>query len=132
MAPSPHQRRLQLLRRYRNRPDPDLSLGFLKPFFRKEVENPHKQLTAMIELWVRSVPQGLADQCRLESLSRGVLRVAVTSSVWHYELDRLLRSGLHEHLIRKHRGPAFHRVQIRVDPQAVEQTPISKHLTEAQ
>lgn len=109
------QRRLSRLRALRVKPEPDLSLGFLKKRFRQEIEKPHRQLAALVELWAQLVPETLHPHCRLESLSRGVLRVVVSSSAWHYELDRHLREGLREQLILRHRGPAFNRIQVRVD-----------------
>ena len=109
------QKHLDDLRASRNEMEPDLTLGFLRGTFKRDVERPHKQLAAMVSLWAELVPVDIARHTRLEALSRGVLRVVAESSVWHYELDRLLRQGLREQLITRHKGPAFHRVQIRVD-----------------
>ena len=108
------QRHLDRLRRHRNKPEPDLSLGFLPKQFKQQVEKPHKQLGDLAELWQQLVPEALVSHTRLESLNRGVLRVAVDSSARLYELDRLLREGLRDRLIREHNGPAVRRVQLRV------------------
>ena len=86
--------RLERLRGYRNRSLPDLSLSFLEPQFQREVARPFKQLEGLAELWPTLVPPDLLDHTRLESLSRGVLRVIVSDAARMYQLDRLLREGL--------------------------------------
>lgn len=116
MKPEPARHHFEDLRRHRTRPDPDLSLGFMKKQFEREIARPARQLAAMVELWNELVPETLREATRLESLSRGVLHVTVSSSVTLYELDALLRSGLERELVRRHRGPAFRRVKLRVGP----------------
>lgn len=105
---------LNRLRQWRTRPDRDVSLGFLKDQFKREVEKPYKQLHAIAEIWEELVPESLAAHVRLESLSRGILRVAVDSSPARYELDRLLRGGMEQELIVRFKGPAFRSVKVRV------------------
>lgn len=105
---------LNRLRRWRNRPDPDLTLGFLKKQFELEVRRPHEQLNSIAGLWQSMVPHGLAQHTQLESLHHGVLRVSVDSSAHLYELDRLLRTGLERRLAAHHQGPALRRVKLRV------------------
>ncbi|MEX0654511.1 MAG: DUF721 domain-containing protein [Phycisphaeraceae bacterium] len=117
MPHDPHGQRLDRLRASRNRPDPDLSLGFLQKQFQRDVARPHKQLAQLVELWAQLVPADLAQHTRLESLSRGVLRVAVDSSSHLYELDHLLRAGLERDLVRQHTGPAFRRIKLQLTPQ---------------
>ncbi|MFP4145509.1 MAG: DciA family protein [Phycisphaeraceae bacterium] len=107
---------LQRLRGYRNRRELDLSLGFLRKQFQREVARPHKQLAQIVEIWQRLVPEPLARHTRLESLSRGVLRVAVDSSAHLYELDQLLRSGLERQIVREHKGAALRRIKLQVAP----------------
>lgn len=109
-----HARRLRQLADQPPKQEPDLSLGFLRETFKREVEKPMKQLVQLAALWERLVPPELADHTKLESLSRGVLRVAVDSSSRLYELDRLLREGLQHQLISEHKGPAVRRIQLRV------------------
>ncbi len=109
-----HERRLQQLAARTPPSDPDLSLSFLRQTFKKEIERPLKQLGELTTIWDELVPPELAGHARLESLSRGVLRVAVDSSTCLYELDRLLRSGLQTQLITRCKGPALRRVQLRV------------------
>lgn len=106
---------LNRLRRWRNRPDADLSLGFLKKQFDRDVRRPYQQLSSIAELWFALVPSTLVEHTHLESLHRGVLRVSVDSSAWLFDLDRLLRGGLERQLITQHKGPSLRRVQLRVN-----------------
>ncbi len=115
MDPRPVQRHVEALRSYRNWQDPDLSLGFMRKQFQREVARPHKQLADLVELWAELVPEALAGHTRLEGLSRGTLRVAVDSSARLYELDRLLRGGLERELLSRHKGAALRRVKVVVD-----------------
>lgn len=105
---------LDRLRGWRNRKDFDHSLSFIKPQFKREIEKPYKQLLAMAQLWPQLVPAELLARTKLETISRGVLKVIVDSSGALYELDRLLREGLEQKLITQNKGPAFRRVQLRV------------------
>lgn len=115
MAAKRHPRKLELRSRGSELPgEPDLSLAFLRDTFKREVEKPMKQLVQLAALWEQLVPPALASHTKLESLQRGVLRVAVDSSARLYELDRLLRSGLQHQLISEHKGPAVRRVMLRV------------------
>jgi Dna[CI] antecedent, DciA len=110
----PEERRLERLRRWRTRAEPDRSLSFLPMQFKREVERPHKQLSAFVALWEELVPATLREHTRLDRLHRGVLHVEVDSSARLYELDRLLRQGLERQLIVQHAGPALRRVKLRV------------------
>ncbi len=106
---------LDRLRQWRNRPDFDFSLNFLKGQFEREVQRPYKQLSTIAQIWESLVPEDLAQHTKIESLSRGVLLVSVNSSARLYQLDRLLRGGLQRQLITQHRGPAFRRVKLRLE-----------------
>lgn len=103
-------------RQQRVRPPGDASMGFVADYFKREVARPFKQLGDLIELWNQLLPSELTSASRLEGLSRGVLSVAVDSSARLYEIDRRLREGLEQELITRHRGPAFRRIKLRVDP----------------
>ena len=98
----------------RRRPNPDLTLNFLRRQFDRQVAHPFKQLESLIPLWQKLVPADLVKHTRLEGLSHGVLRVTVDSSVHLYEMDCLLRQGLHRQLIKQHKGSALRRIQLRV------------------
>lgn len=112
----PANLRLEKLRRYRNRPERDLSLAFMQDQFKREVARPYKQLQSIAELWQALLPPALIAQSRLDSLVRGVLHVSVASSAALYELDRALRGGLQQELISRHKGPALRKIQLRVAP----------------
>lgn len=108
-------RHLHRLRTWRNRAEPDQSLGFLKAQFDREVARPHRQLGQLVTLWAELVPEPLVHHTRLEGLARGVLRVSVDSSPHLYELDQLLRAGLERQLIRRQpAGTALRRIRLRV------------------
>jgi predicted nucleic acid-binding Zn ribbon protein len=118
MAKDPYQSHLNGLRKRRNRKDPDLSLGFMRDQFKREVQKPFEQLGDLSAVWSELIPERLAAHTRLESLKRGVLRVSVDSSGRLYELDRLLRSGGFDELVTRHRGSAVRKVELKVRPMA--------------
>ena len=123
---NPKNHPLTKLQAWRGPRPSDLSMAFLRDQFKQEVEKPYKQLEQMIDIWTRLVPAELCRYTRLESLNRGVLKVAVDSSARHFELDRLLRQGLQEQIIKTHKGPAFRKIQIHVgDPKSFAQAPTS-------
>jgi hypothetical protein len=114
MAKDPYQTHIDGLRERRNRKDPDLSMGFMVGQFKREVQKPYEQLGQLAEIWGELVPEELAIHTRLMGLTRGVLRVAVDSSGRLYELDRLLRSGVFDELVTRHKGKAVRRVDLKV------------------
>jgi predicted nucleic acid-binding Zn ribbon protein len=114
MANDPYQTHLDGLRQRRNRKDPDLSLGFMREQFKREVQKPYEQLGELAGIWAELVPEVLADHTRLVGLNRGVLRVAVDSSGRLYELDRLLRSGTFDELVSRLKGKVLRRVELKI------------------
>ncbi len=94
--------------------EPDLTLGFMKKQFQRDVARPYKQLGALVQLWGELVPGELAEHTRLEAVRRGVLQVVVDSSARLYQLDRELRGGLARKLIRDPRGGGVHRIKLRL------------------
>ncbi len=114
VAEKPENHRLRRLRELRNGAEPDRSLAFLPAMFHKEVAKPYQQLAGISRVWAQVAPEPVQRHARLESLSRGVLHVAVDSSAALYELERLLRSGLREALITRNTGPAIRRVAVRL------------------
>lgn len=115
MHQSAANQRLKRLRTWRVGKEPDLSLSFLKDQFKREVARPHQQLAELTDLWESLVPASIVARTRLESLSRGVLKVGVESSATLYELDQLLRSGLQRQLVAGCRRCTLQRVQLRID-----------------
>ena len=114
MAKDPYQSHLDGLRERRNRKDPDLSMGFMRDQFKREVQKPFEQLGDLSEIWVELLPEALSSHTKLISLNRGVLRVSVDSSGRLYELDRLLRGGVFDELVTRHRGKAIRRVELKI------------------
>lgn len=110
--------KLERVRQSRLRPAKDVTLSFLVKQFERDVAKPFKQLGDLAELWTQLVPGKLVERTRLVGLSRGTLHVEVDNPAAHFELDRLLRSGLQNQLIRSHRGPAFRKVQVKLAGQS--------------
>ena len=111
---SSHARRLERIRDLRRPRRPDLSLAFLKPYFNRYIAKPHKQMKTIIEAWKQLVPENLFEHTRLESLRAGILRVGVDSSAHLYEMNRLLRSGLDQQLMRLAKTTDLRRVQLKL------------------
>lgn len=109
------QRRLEKLRAWRNRPQRDLTLGYLADHVKRTVTKPHKQLGQIARLWEQAVPPALADRTALVSLTHGVLTVHVADSSAMYELDRLLRGGV-ELRLRQSCETTLRKVKCRVAP----------------
>lgn len=114
---------LARLRRFRTRPDADLSLGFLQKQFKRDVARPHQQLQRIVPAWREHVPAALLDRTRLDGYQRGVLNVSVASPAHKYELDRLLRTGLQNDLTRAVLPLTIRRVRIAIDPTLVKDRP---------
>jgi len=110
-ARQPEDDRLDRLRRFRTY-ERDLSLGFMKDQFKRELQQPHRQLQKIIPVWRELAPEQFRPKCRLERFSRGVLHVCVDSSATLYELDRLMRDGLKRQLIQQ--CPGLRNVSLRV------------------
>ncbi len=58
-----------------------------------EVRKLRRQFATIADAWMTIVPEALAAQTRLESVSRGILNVKVPNAAIRFELDRFLRSG---------------------------------------
>jgi hypothetical protein len=113
--PLPPSVRAANLKRFRTRKQYDADFSaVLQDVFKREVEKPHKQLGAMVDLWEAMLPPDITRHTRLESLAKGTLRVVIDSSARLYELDRMLREGLQDRIITAFKGPAFRRIQLRV------------------
>jgi hypothetical protein len=108
-------RHLANLRQWRGRSAPDLSLSFVKAFFKQRVERPHKQIGKLAELWREQVPAELVSLTALRSFRRGVLHVQVDHAAARYKLDRALRSGLQRQL-QETFGATLKRIKVTVQP----------------
>jgi hypothetical protein len=114
---------LKRLRRWRTRPEPDLSLGFLEQRL-KRVRKDVDRLGEAASVWREQVPPELVDRTRLEGLHRGTLKVGVDSAGALYELDRLLRAGLETRILRACRRGGVSRIRL-VRTASIEQRPAS-------
>ncbi len=112
---SPQQRRLERLRQWRNKAQPDRTLSFVREQVEKNIVKPHKQIGNLAALWREAVPEKLAVRTALRGIARGVLTVQVADSPTHYELDRLLRSGLEQQLRQACKVP-LRKIKISVGP----------------
>lgn len=92
-------RRLQRVRNLKTRRHPDHSLTFLGAQFQRTVARPYRQFRQVCEAWEREIPADLLPRTRLEGMTRGVLRIGVSSSAHLYTLDRLLRGGLERRIL---------------------------------
>ena len=91
--PSP-QEQLRTLRRYRNTPKKDLTIGAEVERLRKAVVKQAGALGGLDEAWPELIPADLLNLCRLVKLTAsGVLVVECDDSAACYELDRWKRSG---------------------------------------
>ncbi|MEM9416145.1 MAG: DciA family protein [Planctomycetota bacterium] len=114
MNPEQAQKQLETLRPSRSLPRRDMSLGFLNEQFKQDVAKPYKQLGDLSAIWLELMPPHLVARTRLIGLSRGVLHIEADSSAAHYEIDQLLRGGAKRELIKRHKGPAIRKIQIKV------------------
>ena len=110
-----HDAYLQQLRQWRNRPEADRSLAFLGKQFQQQIARPHKQVAKVAAAWQALIPAELVEQTALVSLRSGVLTVQVADNAAHFQLGRLLRSGL-ERQLKSSCGAALRRVRCQVGP----------------
>lgn len=83
----------------------DLSIGQHVRGLADSIRAADVGIEAAARAWTKVVPESLAGGCRLETLSRGVLRVSVTDSSVRFELDRFLRAGGESRLIAASSAP---------------------------
>jgi len=69
------------------------------------------RLAAVARAWLECCPGTLAERSAIRSFARGVLTVAADDASTRFELDRWLRSGGEDAVIRASRAPV-HRVKI--------------------
>lgn len=82
------------LRTWRVRPTRTKSIADLMPGMQRQLRRTERQVGAFADAWNDCVPDGLRDQCRVETMRGGRARVTATSSAVAFQLDRALRSGL--------------------------------------
>lgn len=101
---------------WRTRSEPDLSLATLSDQFEREHVRPHKRLAVVYPLWIAVIGEQLTQQTRLDSLTRGVLRVTVANPAALYAIDRILRDGGERQLITAYRRGTLRKINLKLGP----------------
>lgn len=97
---TPAARRLELLRQRRAYTQRDRSIGPALAAIATQLRLAQRDAGPVGRLWNELIPEILARGATLR-LDRGTLRVSVSDSSSRYALDRLLRAGVEEQLIRR-------------------------------
>ena len=97
---TPAARRLELLRSRRTRQTPDLSIHQPVTAAALQLQQHQRDAGPMTSLWNELIPQELAQHTRIR-VDKGTLRVSVADSSSRFALDRLLRAGIKDQLVRK-------------------------------
>ncbi len=100
MDPTAHAAQLEALRRRRAAPprDPRLAPGFAAAA--KELARTQKRLAGAARAWEAVCPPALINRTAIENLTRGVLTIRARDAATRFELDRALRAGGEDALIR--------------------------------
>lgn len=97
---TPAARRLELLRSRRTRKASDLSIHQPMTAAALQLQQLQRDAGPMSSLWNELIPPELARHTRVR-IDKGTLRVSVADSSSRFALDRLLRAGIKDQLIRK-------------------------------
>lgn len=89
---------IDLLRKYRSRPERDNSISKLVQSFEDQASQAQRKSGSFIDVWSQFVPADLEKQSRVTVLRGGVAHVVCQSSAAKFELDRALREGLEQEL----------------------------------
>lgn len=100
MDPGTFQRAVENLRRSRTRPDRRVDSSELFTAVGAEAGRTARRLGDTGGAWGELCPEAWRDRTSVEGVSRGVLTVRVTDSAARFELDRWLRAGGEDALIR--------------------------------
>ncbi len=92
--------RLSALREHRVTPDRRITITPDVQGAASELKKLERRLGGVAEAWNRVCPPHLVDRTSIESLARGVLTVRVADAAARFELDRALRSGAEQELVR--------------------------------
>jgi hypothetical protein len=103
-VPLPPTFSLKALRGFRNPRERDLTIAAAVGVLQREVEKQHRQVDGAGDAWAEVVPAELAARTALVRLARGVLNVRAADSGARFALDRFLRSGGEQALVRASRG----------------------------
>jgi hypothetical protein len=97
---TPAARRLELLQARRTRTVRDTSLSPTLIEVRKNLQKQLDSIDPMQQVWNRVIPEELASRAQIR-LDKGILRVSVQDSSIRFALDRLLRAGAQNELVRQ-------------------------------
>jgi len=97
---TPAARRLELLQQRRTWGDRDTSLAPSLIEIRKHLQKQLDAIDTMQQAWDSVIPEELASRTQIR-LDKGVLRVSVQDSSIRFALDRLLRAGAQNELVRR-------------------------------
>ncbi len=104
---------LEQLRKWRTRPERDLSISASIVELRKSLRKSNKQLNSIIEVWDEIVPSQLYQNATPTSLRAGTLFVTVSDSSTAYQLNRLLRASLLREL-QKRSSSTLKQIKVKV------------------
>ena len=92
---------LQQLRKWRTRPDRDLSIAGPVREAAAQAQQRHDAGQGAGQAWDELVPPRLRRRCTVLQLQRGILTVRIPDAAARFELDRWLRSGGEAALARR-------------------------------
>ncbi|MDP7005580.1 MAG: DUF721 domain-containing protein [Phycisphaerales bacterium] len=104
---------LEQLRKWRTRPERDISLGASIVELRKSLKKTNKQLNTILEVWDEVLPEHLNQNATPTSLRSGTLFVTVSDSSTAYQLNRLVRASLLREL-QKRSSRTLKQIKIKV------------------
>lgn len=91
---------LENLRRWRNRPDRDVSIVQPLNQAAAAVEKLRRAAKGSGEAWESLVPPRVRQRCQVIQVQRGVMTVRVKDAAARFEVDRWLRGGGEQSLLR--------------------------------
>lgn len=89
---------IDLLRKFRARPERDNSITELVQTFEDRANQAQRKAGSFVDVWSQIVPTHLETQSRVTGMRGGVAHVVCQSSAAKFELDRALRQGLEQEL----------------------------------
>lgn len=105
--------RIEKLRRLRVFEPRDRTINAGLERARKQITEQKRKVGAAGAAWDAAVPDAIKDRCRLESFTRGVLKVTAQDAATNASLDRWLRGGGLDELAALTRAP-LHRVSAKI------------------
>ncbi len=92
--------RIEMVRKRRVREERKTAAADLFAAQASHLKREQKRIGNAADAWARLCPDGLRRRTVVLGVSRGVLRLGTTDSAARFELDRALRSGLQDELVR--------------------------------